>query len=492
MRILLIRPPYRYVPGSVAGEIELPIGVIQLAACLEAAGHTVRVYDAAVRYDLDRMNAEDDSGCGEVHIGDTWEAFRREIAAEPWDLVGVSNQFYTQMPYALEAARVVRETLPEALVVIGGPPATVRPDDYLAEPAVDAVLRGEADETLVRLAGALESGRDYADIDGLSLRHPDGSHRHNPPASPPRDLDALPLPAYHRLNLEEHYHAVRRDDEKGWRFEARRVIPIVTSRGCPFNCSFCSIHLHMGRRWRANSVEYVLDHVRHIVTELGVRTVFFMDDNFGLDARRLEAILDGLIAMKAEGLGIEWRTPTGMRVDRLTRAILAKAREAGCVAISLAVESGSQRVLDEVIHKKLDLDKVLEVAGWCREVGIKARAGYIMGMPGETLDDMLETVRFALRLKKRYRIRGHLATATPFYGTELHAICEREGYLIKPMTPENVARGVQGESMIETPEFTPGDLIRIRQKFESQGGWLRRTLREMDRRRRHLLKRQVE
>jgi radical SAM superfamily enzyme YgiQ (UPF0313 family) len=229
-------------------------------------------------------------------------------------------------------------------------------------------------------------------------------------------------------------------------------------------------------------VDYVLNHVRFIVEKLGLRTIYFMDDNFGLDPARLESILDGLLAMKKEGIEIDWRTPTGMRIDRLTYDILKKAHQSGCKAISLAVESGSQRVLDEVIHKKLDLAKVVEVAGWCREIGIKARAGYIMGMPGETLADMEETVRFATMMKKKFHIRGHLATATPFYGTQMYDICQKEGYLALPMTPENVARGVQGQSMIRTPEFTPDDLDRIRDRFEAQGSWIKNLARKFKRR----------
>jgi len=321
----------------------------------------------------------------------------------------------------------------------------------------------------------------------LSLRRPDGSVRSNPLIDYPADLDVYPMPAYHLLNLEEYMVAARRGKD-GWRLDPRRNVPIVTSRGCPFQCMFCSIHLHMGRRFRTHSVPYVLAHVRHIVTKLGHRVIFFMDDNMGLDARRFEAMLDGFLAMKAEGLGFTWRTPTGMRTDRLTFEIVRKAREAGCEAISLAVESGSQRVLDEVIHKKLDLAKVVEVAGWCRQVGIKARAGYIMGLPGETLADIDETIRFANTLKRRFGIRGHVSTATPFYGTELYETCVSKGYLAHPVTPESAAVGVQGQSLIRTPEFTPEDLLRMRRKFDRQGSWPRYAIRQVGRAIRRLAK----
>ncbi len=499
MRILLIRHPYRYIPGSVGTEIELPIGLVSLAAVLEQGGHAVRIYDAAVRYDLDAMNAADagaglrpgEAGlrpgeAGATHLGDSWDRFRDEVAAAPYDLIGISNLFYTQLPMALEAARAVRAVHPGTPIVAGGPHAAVRPEDYLAEPAVDYVIRGEGERPLLALADALAAGRPVDDLPSLSFRHA-GAIRSTPLVEYPTDLDVYPMPAYHLLDLEAQMVVPRRE-KGGWTLAPRRVVPIVTSRGCPFRCSFCSIRLHMGRRWRAHSVGYVLGHVRHIVGELGHRAIYFMDDNMGLDAERFEAMIDGFLALKAEGLGFSWKTPTGMRTDRLTYDILRKAREAGCDAISLAVESGSQRVLDEVIHKKLDLAKVVEVAGWCREVGIRARAGYILGMPGETLAEMEETIRFAVMLKRRYGIRGHVSTATPYYGTELYETCVREGYLALPMTPENMARGVQGRSMIRTPDFTPEDLVRMRRRFDRQGSWPRYAVRRVGRALRRLVK----
>lgn len=477
MRILLVRHPYRFIEGSVANEVELPIGLAHIASALERAGHTVRIYDAAVRYDVASINAAWSAG-QPVHVGDSWDRFAQAVAGE-WNLVGISSMFYTQMPMALEAARVVRRVLPHVPIVMGGPPATVRPQDYLNEPAVDYVLRGEAERPMVAFADALARGESIENLPSLSFRA-DGRIQNNPLAEYPVDLDVLPMPAYHLLNLDEQMTGLQHGP-KGWFTEPRRVVPIVTTRGCPFQCTFCSIHLHMGRKWRRHSVRYVLDHVRHVVTKLDCRNIYFMDDNMGLDPARFEEMLDGLLALKAEGLGITWRTPTGMRVDRLTREILRKARDAGCEAIVLAVESGSQRVLNEVMHKKLDLQQVIAVSRWCKEVGIKARAGFVIGMPGETLEEMEETIQFAWMLLRKYGIRGHPSTATPFYGTELYDVCQEKGYLTEPMTPDNCARGVQGRSMIRTPEFTPEDLARVRERFERQGSWSRYAIRQVGR-----------
>jgi len=131
----------------------------------------------------------------------------------------------------------------------------------------------------------------------------------------------------------------------------------------------------MGRRYRAQSPDRVLDHVRFVAAEIGVRHIHFIDDNLAQNQRRFHAILDGLIAIKHEGFPIAWETPIGMRTDRLNYDLLAKAKESGCRSIYLTVESGSQRVIDEVIQKHLRLDKVLEAADACNRLGVKARAG---------------------------------------------------------------------------------------------------------------------
>jgi radical SAM superfamily enzyme YgiQ (UPF0313 family) len=233
--------------------------------------------------------------------------------------------------------------------------------------------------------------------------------------------------------------------------------------------------------YRKHSAGFVIEHARYVVEELGVRHIYFVDDNVAQDQARFDAMLDGFIRMAEEGKAFVWETPNGMRTDRLTREILEKCRRAGCRSIALTVESGSQRVLNEVIHKKLDLDKVVEVAGWCKELGIKARAGFIAGLPGETLEDMEKTVEFAHMLRRRFGIKGHLSTATPYYGTSMHETCVEHGYITEAMTPDRLAVAVQGEGMIATEDFTVEDVKEVRGRFERRGGLLRKLGKKIER-----------
>jgi radical SAM superfamily enzyme YgiQ (UPF0313 family) len=365
--------------------------------------------------------------------------------------------------------------LPRTPIVVGGPPVSARPEDYLAEPAVTVAVLEEGEVTMPRLLEPLLRGGPLDGIPGIAFRR-DGRVEVGEPAGFIEDLDVLPDPAYDLIDLGRYMRVATRDRGGRWRWKPWRIVTVITSRGCPFRCTFCSVHLHMGRHYRMQTPERVLAHVRFIAAEMGIRHVHFIDDNMGQNQERFHAILDGLIAMKREGMPIAWETPIGMRTDRLSYKILAKAKEAGCRAIFLTVESGSQRALDEVIHKGLRLESVIRAAEACKRLGLKARAGFIMGLPGETLDDMQMTIDFARRLKRQYGIRGHLSIATPLYGTRLHEICVAKGYLRQEMTPDNVARSFKEGGMIETEEWTIPQMRAMRDAFRLQGSWLHRVV----------------
>ena len=234
---------------------------------------------------------------------------------------------------------------------------------------------------------------------------------------------------------------------------------MVTSRGCPFNCCFCAVHLHMGQGFRAHSAQYVLNHIQHVVDKYKVKNIFFEDDNLTLDLKRFEAICDGIIERKIK---IGWETPNGVRADCLSVNLLRKMKQSGCKSVFVGVESGDQQILDKIICKSLDLNRVVEFAKNAKEIGLKTGAFYIIGFPGETKENMQHTVNFALGLKRDYDVGMHLFMATPSYGTRLYEDCKAKGYIDVNLAWNAFAQARQpkGMPLITTSDFAPEELRR--------------------------------
>jgi magnesium-protoporphyrin IX monomethyl ester (oxidative) cyclase len=219
----------------------------------------------------------------------------------------------------------------------------------------------------------------------------------------------------------------------------------------------------MGQGFRAHSAEYVLDQIQYVVDKFGVKNIFFEDDNLTLDIKRFETICDGIIQRKIK---IGWETPNGVRADRLTLELLKKMKQSGCNSVFVGVESGDQQILDKIVCKSLDLNKVVEFAKNARKIGLKTGAFYIIGFPGETKQNMQRTVDFALEMKRKYDMGMHLFAATPSYGTRLYEECKANGYIAEDLSWNSFAqaRQARGLPLITTDEFTPTEIKEIAAK----------------------------
>jgi len=244
--------------------------------------------------------------------------------------------------------------------------------------------------------------------------------------------------------------------------DSHRAVSVVTSRGCPFNCIFCSIHLHMGRRWRGNSAEYVTRHIGLLVQNYGIKHIHFEDDNISFNINRFEGIIRGL-----SEFNITWDTPNGVRVDTLTEQTVKKCQESGCTYLVFGVESGNQHVLDSIVDKRLDLSAVYDAATWCRNADLDAMAFYVIGFPGETPDDMRETVEFALELYRDYDVKPNLFLATPLPGTRLEKILLDKKLIDAPLSTEQLAAMTQGQFRVDGGTFSRADVEQVMRRFVS-------------------------
>ncbi len=379
-------------------EFSQPIGLLYLAAAARAAGQTVGLADLAL------------AGAAAPEALDPWLAGRPRV-------VGLSAPFSLLAPVVDDLARHVKRVAPGTTVVVGGAHASALPGAVLANPFVDAVFLGEAEESFARFLG----GAPLDGLDEVGFRT-GGDIRVIPKTGWVADLDALPFPARDLLDLPAYWQRAGRAGQGRW-------TSLVTSRGCPYHCLFCSTFTVWGRRWRPRGPENVLAELRELQTRFAIDTISLEDDNFTLDLVRAKAILRGVLA---EGLRFAWATPNGLRADRLDEELIDLMARTGFAQVKVAVESGHPRVNREVVRKNLDLAKVEEVVGLAARRGIPPSAFFVLGFPEESPAEMAHSVAYALKLKELGLAGADFFMATPYPGTALLAQARERGLLLLP------------------------------------------------------------
>jgi magnesium-protoporphyrin IX monomethyl ester (oxidative) cyclase len=444
MKILLINPPQTFYPGSDQPAGNLPLGLMYIAAVLEQSGYKTEILDAF-------MTDDDFAKDGKtVRVGMSFEQIKMEISSRKPDIVGIAGPFTCQIEHSLKVSSLAKEVDPNILTVVGGPHVTVVPKGFLEEAKnVDIAVTGEGEYTMRDIAEHFLGKKQLSDILGIAYRE-NGQVKVNSPRPFNTNLDELPYPAYDHVDMERYLSPKK----IGYRSFRDRAIPMITSRGCPYNCCFCSVHLHMGRGFRAHSPSYVLNHIQYVVDKFKVKNLFFEDDNLTFDLKRFETICDGLIEQKIK---VGWETPNGVRADCLNLPLLKKMKQSGCQSVFFGVESGDPEILNNIICKSLDLNRVVEVAKNCK---------HIIGFPGEKKENMQRTVDFALGLKQDYDVGMHLFIATPSYGTRLYEECKAKGYIKVDLSWNSFAEARQpkGMPLISTEDFTSEEVKEIAAK----------------------------
>jgi len=396
MKVLLINPDYeieRYMGRHFGrmGWVMPPMGLLYLAAQLEAEGVKVAVYDAQV----DERSL--DEALGEF---------------EP-AIVGITCAT-ALVASTLTAARIAKERLSGVTVVVGGVHPTVRPDDLAADDHVDVAVRGEGLHTIVEIARAVAAGAPdgFDEIRGISFRR-EGEVVHNLSRPLEPDVDAFPFPARHLVPME--IYRMSPD------LSIRPPMDIVFGAyGCPYDCVFCAAQSVMGGSFRARSIDNIFAEIDRVVREQNPRTLLMGDDNFVLSKERT---LDFCDRYRARGYHetLPWQIAT--RVDSVDGEILRAMAEAGCYLVSFGIESGVGRLLDTV-EKGAEVEQAETAVRLAKQAGLIVRATFILGLPGETVADSEATVRFSRKLPLD---QVRFALATPFPGTKLWEIAKAEG-----------------------------------------------------------------
>jgi magnesium-protoporphyrin IX monomethyl ester (oxidative) cyclase len=402
-----------------------PLGLGYIAAVMEKMGLEIKIVDCLMEGWHYRKNI----GLNRIRIGLEEGEIKKIIEDFSPDLVGVNNLFSRQYKEAHSIYQLAKEVDNNIITVAGGPHPTVMAEFTLRDPKVDYVVLGEGEIVIEKLIAGLNKGdiEKIRGIDGLGYKE-DGEIIVNPKTTFIEDLDKLPFPARHLLNMEKYFgleasHGKRRH---------KRFSPIVTSRGCAAKCTFCTAYKVWGRKYRMRSPENVIEEMKELKNEYGIEELLIEDDNITLNPKRAERLFDLMIKEK---LDLQWDTPNGVAAYTLNKDLIRKMKEAGCYKINLAVESGNQQTLLNVIKKPLMLTKVKEIVDWCREIDLEVGMFLVFGMPGDTLRGMWDSIKFAKKIKIYYPF---ISIATPYPGSEIYKICEEEGYFAKEYSLENL------------------------------------------------------
>ena len=367
MKILLIQPNPRSCYALPACS-SIPLGLLYIAAALRQAGFgLLAVLDAR----MERLGHKKVSA---------------RIRAFAPDIVGITAMS-TEAPEAHNLARLAREAAHGCKVVVGGPYAITSPEEVLNDPNIDFAVMGEGEETVCELAAALESGGDLSAIQGLAYKK-DGRPVINPRRAMIADLDAMPFPAWDLLDIERYFGLWARHSQNPFP-ASDRIMPLFTSRGCPYSCIYC--HNIFGKKARLRSVENVMREIELLVEKYKVGELELTDDIFNIDLPRAKKICDEIIR---RGIKVKLSFPNGLRVDRMDAELVLKLKAAGTHLLAYAIEAGSPAV-QKRIGKNLDLEKAREIIKLTAAQGIFIGGFFMLGFPGETKEEMLATAAFA-------------------------------------------------------------------------------------------------
>ncbi|MFA6250155.1 MAG: radical SAM protein [Candidatus Shapirobacteria bacterium] len=397
MKILLVSPPFYKILGMY--NRYFPFGITILGTILEEKGYKVKVYDADYYSDPETIDyakmANSYAKYLEVVNNDrhrVWKEVKRKIERFKPDVVGIS--VYT--PFAASAftlARIIRKNWKKCRIVFGGPHATIRGEEILRlSPNADYVVRGEAEETLVELMDYFKKGSkgEPKHIKGLLYRI-GGKIIFTPDREAPKNLDMYPDPDRSLLLNEKELSS----EDMGL---------IMTSRGCPYRCTYCAST--KGLRYR--SVDKVLEEIREVKKKYKTKQFTFKDDSFTVDKKRVEELCHKLIDGKYR---INWECNT--RVNLVDKDLLKLMKKAGCNFIKVGIESGSERIL-RTMNKGISLDQIRKAARLFNEAKIHWTGYFMMGVIGENEEDIRKTVALLKDIKPNL---GVIATYEPFPGT---------------------------------------------------------------------------
>ncbi|MCP4112142.1 MAG: radical SAM protein [Desulfobacteraceae bacterium] len=420
-KVLLIIPPgFNYNTP--------PIGLLYIGAMLEQHQIPVGILDAGI----EKMDLE---------------ATYKKVAEINPAIIGISSTT-PEYPLVEKFAFLLKKRFPNIPLVLGGPHATLDPNGVIKAPFIDFAVRGEGEYTFTELCQFLlnKENKNLSDIQGISYCS-EGKNIHNADRPMTDDLDKLPFPARHLIHHRQYRNY-------GRVYKQKPVAVMITSRGCPYQCIFCA-HDIFGRKYRFVSARKMVDEIKILKQKYGVKEIFFREDNFTANRKRVSEFCDILVKEK---VNVSWMCLAD--ANSITEELAYKMKQAGCWHVAIGVESGNQDI-QKVLKKNLNLEKVKQVFDSVHKAGLKTLAFFMIGNFADSRKTVMETIRFANSLNTDF---ATFTITTPFPNTELYDMAVRDNLITKydiGQITNNPSIFKQKAPVLRTRSLTPEQLRKL-------------------------------
>jgi len=405
-KVLLIIPPI-IVKQSWAEDVgSFPLGLAYIAAVLEQNNFEVKIIDCFIESFLSRSRIDNEL----IRIGMSDDEIVEAVTQYSPDLVGISIQFSCQLFSALHVNSLIKKVNKDIITVAGGNHVSAAPES-IGNNTFNWIIIGEGEFRLLNLIKTINSNNTHKAIPGVIpisevVQNRSSSTKNNFIV----DLDSIPYPLYRLLPLKKY-----------WQSHGNiRWINMIATRGCPYNCVFCSIKNVMGRKVRYRSVDNVLNEIIFLKYEFDVQQIFFEDDNLTFNMKWAKELFNGIIQ---EDLRLEIYLRNGIRADKVDLELLTLMKKAGTRKVWFAPESGSQETLNKIIKKKMKLGDCEKAVRMAKNVGLAVGGFLVIGFPEETIEDIKQTVQYGHKLNKLGCDSIWISCAVPYPGTELFDNC---------------------------------------------------------------------
>lgn len=418
-RVSILRPSTLIAKWADAGLITPPLGPAYIAGSLSDVGIQCEVVDGLGEAPNKMTPYYDDSA---FLVGLTPQEMANRVASDT-NIIGVSCTFSHDWPVTVEAMEQLRVRFPDAWIIVGGEHITAMPEYSLENcKEIDICVLGEGEETMVELVRTLCKGGDLSQVKGICFRGKDGKVETTGRRGRIKEIDAIPKPKWDATPLQAYL-------DRGLSFGVNLgpTVPMLATRGCPYQCTFCSSPTMWTTKWSARSPESVLDELESYMLKYKATNFDFYDLTMVV---RRDWILKFAALIKDRGLKFTWQLPSGTRSEAIDREVARALYETGCRNISYAPESGSPEELKR-IKKKVSLDKMLISMRDANREGLNIKANIIIGFPGETRKDVFLTLKLLAQMAFVGVHDVSVAMFSPYPGSELFADLQKSGKVKK-------------------------------------------------------------